>query len=412
MRPQPLLVTPDVRRRALLVSKYHDDVKSAYYERRRSHADGALDSMIDTLVDATSWSSVVRRATIRHIDILRGNHNLLSSIDINATASAFATAGVAKRIKIFEFATVLDCAPAVPTTSTSGPFSLSRGAHSPADNSADGSGSGGSVSRGSSARRASPPRHYPILEVPTASKLSCLSWSKGSTSVLAAATYKGDILVHDTETNTQQMILREHAKRTWFVDYSAQKPSLLLSGSDDHSVKLWDTRAPTSCKTVKTGANVCCVKFNPGEANEFAFGSADHNVYLYDVRQLSAPLCVFEGHWRAVSHIVFLNRAELVSASIDSSCKLWNVVKQEPGLSYGGHTNGRNFVGLCSSNDFFACGSEDNAVYVYHKGFGGPVLRYAFDTGSGFVSTVAWKPDSNLLLAATECGNVDVVELK
>lgn len=366
-------IEADLKRRALVISKYHDNIKAMYLKCRRNRDHNALDAVMDTLVDATSVSSLSRRATIHHIDILRVNPNLVTSVQFNASASLFATAGVTRRIKVYDFASIID------------------------DNADDG-----------------PPsqHHCPILNFQATSKLASLSWSFESAALLAAATYKGDIIMHDTEKNTQVLSLREHERRTLFIDFSHLKPNLLLSGSDDRTVKLWDVRAASSSMTLQTSANVCCVRFNPAESNEFAFGSANHNVYSYDLRHPAAPLCVFEGHYRAVSHIVFLNRSQLVSASTDSSCKIWDVVKQEPGLSYTGHANERNFVGLCASNEFFACGSEDNGVYVYHKGFSGPVVRCGFGSGGGFVSTVAWKPNSPWLVAATNNGNLEVLELQ
>ena len=100
-----------------------------------------------------------------------------------------------------------------------------------------------------------------------------------------------------------------------------------------------------------------------------------------------------------------------MSASTDSSCKLWNVAQQKPGLSYAGHSNERSFVGLCGSNDFFAVGSEDNAVYVYQKRFTGPVVRYPFQGGGSFVSSVAWKPDSNCIVAGSNAGSVEILQV-
>lgn len=32
-----------------------------------------------------------------------------------------------------------------------------------------------------------------------------------------------------------------------------------------------------------------------------------------------------------------------------------------------GHTNEKNFVGLTVNNEYIACGSESNEVFVYHK---------------------------------------------
>lgn len=34
--------------------------------------------------------------------------------------------------------------------------------------------------------------------------------------------------------------MREHERRVWSVDYSVADPTMLASGSDDGSVKLWN----------------------------------------------------------------------------------------------------------------------------------------------------------------------------
>jgi E3 ubiquitin-protein ligase RFWD2 len=56
-----------------------------------------------------------------------------------------------------------------------------------------------------------------------------------------------------------------------------------------------------------------------------AFGSADHCVHYYDLRNTKSALNVFRGHKKAVSYVKFLNSESLVSASTDSQLKLWNV---------------------------------------------------------------------------------------
>ena len=52
-----------------------------------------------------------------------------------------------------------------------------------------------------------------------------------------------------------------------------------------------------------------------------------------------------------------------------------------PVKSYKGHRNTKNFVGLtCEQpkNDYFACGSEDNNVYVYYRNSEKPIARHWF----------------------------------
>lgn len=58
----------------------------------------------------------------------------------------------------------------------------------------------------------------------------------------------------------------------------------------------------------------------------------------------------------------YLNSTELVSASTDSTLRLLDTRRQTAVRKYSGHANEKNFVGLSSSGDFMACGSETNEV--------------------------------------------------
>lgn len=59
-------------------------------------------------------------------------------------------------------------------------------------------------------------------------------------------------------------------------------------------------------------------------------GSADHNIHYYDLRNISQPLHVFNGHKKAVSYVKFLSNNELASASTDSTLRLWDVKENLP----------------------------------------------------------------------------------
>jgi WD40 repeat protein len=90
-----------------------------------------------------------------------------------------------------------------------------------------------------------------------------------------------------------------------------------------------------------------------------------------------------------------------------------------PKLTYRGHVNERNFVGLSLSEDgYIACGSEDNSVYAYHHSLPWHVAKQQFDpcahkdTARQFVSTVCWTRKGNTLLAANSSGQVKFCALK
>ncbi|KAJ2892492.1 hypothetical protein GGI21_005597, partial [Coemansia aciculifera] len=267
---------------------------------------------------------------------------------------------------------------------------------------------------------------YPTAEFTNRSKISCLSFNPYIKSQLACSDYDGTVSLWDVSASgTPTLNLGEHEKRTWSVDFSHVDPMRLCSGSDDGKVKIWTTNRRTSVMTIEGKANVCCVRFNPLHGNILIFGSADHNVHCFDLRSPKQPLCVLRGHRKAVSYTRFLSPDEIISASTDSSLKLWNMRTQESVRTFSGHTNEKNFVGLATSgSEWIACGSENNTMYSYYRNLSHPAVTHKFgncnpatgieqpeDDPSLFVSAVCWKSKSNTLLSANSQGIIKVLEL-
>lgn len=100
-----------------------------------------------------------------------------------------------------------------------------------------------------------------------------------------------------------------------------------------------------SIGTIRTKANVCCVQFPLDSGRSIAFGSADHKIYYYDLRNPKVPLCTLVGHNKTVSYVKFVDATNLVSASTDNSLKRWDLstctsrVVDTPLQSYTGHMN-------------------------------------------------------------------------
>lgn len=112
--------------------------------------------------------------------------------------------------------------------------------------------------------------HCPVVEIPTRSKLSYLSWNKHVKPLIASSDYEGIVTVWDVNTKQSVMEYEEHEKRAWSVDFARTDPSMLVSGSDDGKVKVWCTRQESSALTLDMRANICSVKFNPGSSHQIA----------------------------------------------------------------------------------------------------------------------------------------------
>ncbi|GAB4826528.1 coatomer subunit alpha, variant 2 [Ancistrocladus abbreviatus] len=334
-----------------------------------------LEDFQSVLSTFTRYSRLKVIAELRHGDIFH-SVNIISSIEFDRDDELFAIAGVSRRIKVFEFSTVVNEATAV---------------------------------------------HCPIVEMATRSKLSCLSWNKCTKNHIASSDYEGIVTVWDVLTCQSIMEYEEHEKRAWSVDFSRNEPSMLVSGSDDCKVKIWCTKQEESVINIDLKANICSVKFNPGSSIHVAVGSADHDIHYYDLRNISQPVHVFTGHKKAVSYVKFMSNNELASASTDSTLRLWDVKENLPIRTYKGHMNEKNFVGFTVNRDYIACGSETNDVFVYHKAIPRPAARHKIissefgeaeeDIRSCFISAVSWKSDSPTMIAANSQGTIKVLAL-
>ncbi|XP_035713192.1 E3 ubiquitin-protein ligase COP1 [Folsomia candida] len=339
-----------------------------------------LDRFGSTLSSISRYSALKPLATLSYSADLLTNNNIVSSIEFDKDSEFFAIAGVTKKIKLFEYATVIGSAVDI---------------------------------------------HCPNAELLCNAKISCVAWSGYYKNRLGSSDYDGCVTIWDASTTQKIQTLAEHEKRVWSVDWSNGDPRLFASGSDDSKVKLWTTITNQSVATIEAKANVCCVKFCPQNSFIVAFGCADHCIHYYDFRHARQPLATLTGHKKAVSYVKFASKDELVSASTDSNLKLWNLqsASTECVRSFTGHINEKNFVGLGTDGNYIACGSENNSLYIYYRDISRPLLHFKFDNhrnmldkpkvddAGEFVSAVVWKKGSPVIVAANSQGSIKILEL-
>ncbi|PON68018.1 Coatomer alpha subunit [Parasponia andersonii] len=362
--------------------------KARSYEGRQS---GWINPFLEGLCKYLSFSKLKVKADLKQGDLLNSS-NLVCSLSFDRDGELFATAGVNKKIKVFECDTIINEDRDI---------------------------------------------HYPVVEMASRSKLSSICWNTYIKSQIASSNFEGVVQIWDVTRSQVQMEMREHERRVWSIDFSSADPTLLASGSDDGSVKLWSINQAilflhlhlgVSIGTIRTKANVCCVQFPLDSGRSIAFGSADHKIYYYDLRNAKVPLCTLIGHNKTVSYVKFVDTMNLVSASTDNSLKLWDLSKctsrviDTPVQSFTGHTNVKNFVGLSVFDGYIATGSETNEVFIYHKAFPMPALSFKFnnsdplsghemDEASQFISSVCWRGQSNTLVAANSTGNIKLLDM-
>lgn len=148
------------------------------------------------------------------------------------------------------------------------------------------------------------------------------------------------------------------------VSFNQTETSILASTATDRAVILYDLRTSSPLhRTVLTLASNA-ISWNPMEAFNFAVANEDHNIYIFDMRQMKRALNVLRDHVAAVMDVEFSPTGEeLVSASYDRTIRLWDRAR--------GH-------------------SRD----IYHT----KRMQRVF--------AAAWTPDANYVLSGSDDGNV------
>ncbi|KAJ7550797.1 hypothetical protein O6H91_07G118700 [Diphasiastrum complanatum] len=378
--------------------------------------------------------------------------DVIGSIDHNESGKLFASGGIARKIRICSYAALVDA-------TESYPFDELEDWDEETNN---------SNKRCKERHGVDINNEQPVLLdhdsnslaiICTPAKLSSLKWKPGLTSTIGCGDCDGTVTEWDVD---QRLPICERyghdGHRVYSLDYSSSLPSLAASASGDGTVRLWSSNSDTCIGLIKSisGKSVCSAEFSKHHQNLIAIASADGKVCTYDLRSLNAPLLSLKDHSRAASYVRWMGTNKLVSASIDSSLKLWDITtcsqsRREPELSeattgcylhkalqqdiipertFNSHINVKNFVGLSvtEAQDLIACGSETDEVFIYQQSKCKPILQMKFpksgriiesksakppfSSQSSFVSSVSWQDqgDHYSLVAANSDGVVQVVQ--
>lgn len=115
------------------------------------------------------------------------------------------------------------------------------------------------------------------------------------------------------------------------VKWHRQHPNLFGSVGDDKKLMIWDTRSPNknqpSSSVLAHAAEVNCLDFNPYSEFLLVTGSADKTVALWDMRSLKTKLHSFESHTAEVFQVEWSPMIESVfgTCAADRRVHIWDI---------------------------------------------------------------------------------------
>jgi WD40 repeat protein/serine/threonine protein kinase len=202
------------------------------------------------------------------------------------------------------------------------------------------------------------------------------------------------------EPKANHLQLAGHDKPVRSVAFSPHG-ELLLSGSDDNAVRVWDLASGRSLKVLRGHGNaVRSSEFSP-DGNYVVSGGEDQKIRVWDVRGYEETrllhATLFSGHADAVLSARFSHDGrQIITASRDRTASLWDAAT---GKQLKQFVEGHEF--LVSGAAFFvneaadggarlATGAVDNSVRIWDVAAGTQLLALS---PTGRVGTLAVSPD-------------------
>lgn len=163
-----------------------------------------------------------------------------------------------------------------------------------------------------------------------------VKWSHGQyENYLAAAASNGKVVIYDVQRPGIELArLHEHSRQVHKLAFNPFQGHLLLSASQDGTVRLWDLRQVGSdiitwrsrYKFSGQSDGVRDVRWSPTDGVEFAFGTDGGTVQKWDIRAHSMRLLRINAHDRICTAVDWHpDGKHLVSAGQDRHLKVWDM---------------------------------------------------------------------------------------
>lgn len=143
-----------------------------------------------------------------------------------------------------------------------------------------------------------------------------------------------------------------------------------LSGSFDRQMKLWDTETGQCISKFSTGKTPHCLVFNPTpeHGHEFLAGMSDKKIVQFDTRAGNDTIQEYDHHLAAINTITFVQNGDrFMTTSDDKSLRAWDYNIPVP-IKYIAETYMYPMTrsAVHPSGKYVAYQSSDNQIVVYN----------------------------------------------
>jgi WD40 repeat protein len=227
---------------------------------------------------------------------------------------------------------------------------------------------------------------------------SALLWDVGNLKILAS-------LFHAPSGDPPYRVLQSPLDYIW-GDLSALKAHCLGSQAviaQSDGAMLWDLATGRFLRKV-VGKGAACTARLGLEGRAIAVSGLNDCVYVFDLSNQADP-AVLRGHTDWTLALVFTHQGQVISGSLDSSVREWDLKSPKPLAIYEGQT--RSICDIDLRGEALTVGGHDNAVSVYSLATGERCSAYA--NLHHWVNVAVLSPDVSKVAAGTVDGEAVIV---
>ncbi|KAH8691808.1 NACHT and WD40 domain protein [Talaromyces proteolyticus] len=216
--------------------------------------------------------------------------------------------------------------------------------------------------------------------------------------MVASGSNDNTVKLWDTKTGTELQTLKGHWESVQSVAFSPDG-QMVASGSWDDTIKLWDTKTGTELQTLKGHSeSVYSVAFSR-DGQMVASGSWDDTIKLWDTKT-GTELQTLKGHSESVHSVAFSRDSQMVaSGSGDHTIKLWDMKTGTELQTLKGHSGLVYSVAFSRDGQMVASGSNDNTIKLWDTKTGTELQTLKGHWES--VQSVAFSPDGQMVASGS-----------